>query len=108
MIIKNILFSKHETSYKIRTIRVIEEEFPNLETLKKELTAYFEEYSIIGIKVEKFTIDDNFCIHINNGNGFKGRFSDTGEMDQIHKDLKTIGENYGIPQLGFPIYYYAK
>lgn len=76
---------------------------PKLKKLKKELSDFFKENEIEGIKIANFDISDNYEI-IPNLRGRKFLYL----FDDYSKKIKAIGKKYNIPQLRFSLSCYGK
>ncbi len=75
---------------------------PKIDKLRKELSDFFDEHEIGGIKIKSFEIDNHFNIYPD----LKGRKL-SGE-DNYDKEIRNIGQRYCIDNLQFALSCYGK
>ena len=79
---------------------------PNYKKLKKELSNYFEQHEICGNKIKSFEFDSKIFANV--------IIPEHPPLEEClyegnyEKDLKDIGEKYGIENLGFIHWCYHK
>ena len=79
---------------------------PKLEKLKKELSDYFDKNDIEGIKIEKFELKKDLLNY--NITPRKPYFEGSLSRGKYGEEIKTIGNKYGIKNLGFIHWCYHK
>lgn len=78
---------------------------PNFVKLKKELSDYFSEHEINGMKIEEFEVGGEYGHNIAPKEPY---FEECLSGGDYEKDLEKIGEKYGILGLGFVPWCYHK